>query len=114
MLSWCPLLVVASLELQQNGEPCGRIGFYPKCYVCIVYIECFMFVHRVPLPGMETHIPVIFLNLKRMSHHFQNKIWLTCFSSLQADISILFFLQLMTSVHKTSLRFPRLEVGTLS
>lgn len=91
MLSWCPLLVVASLELQQNGEPCGRIGFYPQCYVCVVYVECFMFVHRVPLPGMETHIPVIFLNLKRMYHHFQNKICLTCFSSLQADISTLFF-----------------------
>lgn len=24
-----------------------------------------VFVHRVPLPGMETHIPVLFLNLKR-------------------------------------------------
>lgn len=26
-----------------------------------------VFVHRVPLPGMETHIPVLFLNLKRMT-----------------------------------------------
>lgn len=26
-----------------------------------------VFVYRVPVPGMETHIPVLFLNLKRMS-----------------------------------------------
>lgn len=71
MLSWCPLLAAVSLELQQNGEPRGKIGSKVASY--IVHTVCCLFVHRVPLPGMETHIPVIFLNLKRTSPRFQIK-----------------------------------------
>lgn len=58
----------------------AELGFILNV-MCVLFILSALFVHRVPLPGMETHIPVIFLNLKRMSHQFQNNICLTCFSS---------------------------------
>lgn len=41
---------------------CVFVGFltYAHSPVCV-------FVCRVPVPGMETHTPVLFLNLKRTS-----------------------------------------------
>lgn len=81
MLSWCPLLVAAFQELLLNGEAhsgvimCVFLHFFLHFrffFLCLSQFplneKCmfFFFFHRVPLPGMETHIPVIFLNLKRM------------------------------------------------
>lgn len=81
MLSWCPLLVAAFRELLLNGEAHSRVIVCVFPHICIsdfffcllqfpLNIKClYTFFLRVPLPGMETHIPVIFLNLKRMQFY---------------------------------------------
>lgn len=79
MLSWCPLLVAAFQELLLNGEAHSgvivcvflHIWIPDFFFLCLsqfpLNAKCmYTFFHRVPLPGMETHIPVIFLNLKRV------------------------------------------------
>lgn len=78
-LLWCPLLAAAFLEHLLNGRTHGRVCliWFSQCFLVIASTYLYgiytTLVHRVPLPGMETHIPVVFLNLKRKSLPF----WMT-------------------------------------